>query len=327
MAHQQNNICGRENSVHSGIDTMAGARPLPKPEWLRGKSASTPEVLNLVKLLRDNKLHTVCEAASCPNMGECFRKGTATFMIMGDICTRHCPFCNVAHGSPAPLRVEEAADLARAVQVMKLKYVVVTSVTRDDLPDGGAGHYGECIQAVRRLDQNIKIEVLTPDFRGVVKKAFTQLRANPPDVFNHNLETVPRLYARVRPQADYFRSLALLKTFSETFEDIPTKSGLMLGLGETCSEVIAAMRDLRHAGCSILTIGQYLQPSKKHMPMDRYYTMEEFAELRDYGKEIGFQWVESNPLVRSSYHAAEQVRALSVVHRKLYGEVLPMVGN
>jgi lipoic acid synthetase len=310
MEQHQINSDRSEKSVHSGIDRLVGAKPLPKPDWLRGKSSSTPEVLNLVKILRDNRLHTVCEQAACPNMGECFRKGTATFMIMGDICTRQCPFCNVGHGMPEPLRIEEAASLARAVQIMKLKYVVVTSVTRDDLPDGGAGHYGACIRAVRLLDRSIQIEVLTPDFRGVVKKAFEQLRLNPPDVFNHNLETVPRMYARVRPQADYHGSLELLRCFRETFPEIPTKSGLMLGLGETEQEIQAVMRDLRRQNCSMLTLGQYMRPSPRHLPVERYVAPEEFQRYRDFGISIGFSHVESGPMVRSSYHADLQAKEI-----------------
>lgn len=301
---------GAEKNVHVCCDTKMVTKPLPKPDWLRGKSASTPEVLNLVKLLRDNKLHTVCEEASCPNLGECFRKGTATFMIMGDTCTRRCPFCNVAHGVPGELRGEEAQNLARAVRIMKLTYVVITSVTRDDLPDGGAGHYGACIRELRALKGNLKIEILTPDFRGAVKRAFEQFRINPPDVFNHNLETVPRLYARVRPQADYYGSLELLKHFRETFDHIPTKSGLMLGLGETEQEVYDVMREMRCHQCEMLTLGQYMRPSPHHLPVERYVTPEEFERYRIFGLSIGFSHVESGPMVRSSYHADMQAKEL-----------------
>jgi lipoyl synthase len=301
---------GVEKNVHVCSVTNVTTKPLPKPDWLRGKSASTPEALNLVKILRDNSLHTVCEKASCPNMGECFRKGTATFMIMGDICTRSCPFCNVSHGTPAPLRIEEAESLARAVQIMKLSYVVITSVTRDDLPDGGAGHYGECIRQLRALKRSMKIEILTPDFRGVVTQAFEQLRINSPDVFNHNLETVPRLYARVRPQADYYGSLELLKRFRETFDHIPTKSGLMLGLGETEQEVYDVMREMRFHHCDMLTLGQYMRPSPQHLPVERYVTPEEFERYRTFGLSTGFSHVESGPMVRSSYHADMQAKEM-----------------
>lgn len=301
---------GAEKIVSTGNDSSDERKPLPKPAWLRAKCASTPDVLNLVNVLRVNKLHTVCEEASCPNMGECFRKGTATFMIMGDICTRRCPFCNVAHGTPAPLSFEEPENLARAVRIMNLSYVVITSVTRDDLPDGGAGHYGACIRELRALKQNIKIEILTPDFRGVVKDAFEQLRINPPDVFNHNLETVPRLYSRVRPKADYYASLRLLKCFSDNFEGIPTKSGLMLGLGEAEEEVRDVMREMRSHDCDMLTLGQYMRPSQHHLPVERYVTPDEFERYRDFGLSIGFSHVESGPMVRSSYHADMQAKEL-----------------
>ncbi len=301
---------GAEKIVPTDNGSSMEQKPLPKPAWLRARCASTPEVLNVVNLLRVNKLHTVCEEASCPNMGECFRKGTATFMIMGDICTRRCPFCNVAHGSPSPLNSDEPSNLARAVQIMNLSYVVITSVTRDDLPDGGAGHYGACIRELRALNRNIKIEILTPDFRGVVKDAFEQLRANPPDVFNHNIETVPRLYGRVRPRADYSASLDLLKSFRENFDRVPTKSGLMLGLGETEDEVREVMLEMRRHECDMLTLGQYMRPSQHHLPVERYVTPDEFDRYRDFGLSIGFSHVESGPMVRSSYHADMQAREL-----------------
>lgn len=287
-----------------------GDKPLPKPAWLRGVNPGSRDVLDLTRLLRDNRLHTVCEEANCPNLGECFRKGTATFMIMGDLCTRRCPFCNVAHGEPLPLRRDEPADLARAVQILKLSYVVITSVTRDDLPDGGAGHYGNCIRALRDLKRDVKIEILTPDFRGSVEQAIECLRRDPPDVFNHNLETVPRLYASVRPRADYQGSLRLLGTFRRHFERIPTKSGLMLGLGETEQEVRDVMRDLRHQRCDMLTLGQYLRPSPHHLPVERYVPPHEFDRYRDFGLSLGFSHVESGPLVRSSYHADLQARTM-----------------
>lgn len=310
MEQNYSRMRGAEKINPPGTVATVATKPLPKPQWLRGKSSSTPDVMNLVTMLRENKLHTVCEQAACPNMGECFRKGTATFMIMGDICTRRCPFCNVAHGVPDPLGGEEATNLARAVEILKLSYVVITSVTRDDLPDGGASHYGECIRALRDLKRKLNIEILTPDFRGVVKQAFEQLRKNPPDVFNHNLETVPRLYARVRPQADYDRSLDLLRCFGASFAHIPTKSGLMLGLGETEQEVCNAMRDLRHHNCSMLTLGQYMRPSPHHLPVERYVTPQEFDQYRDFGLSLGFSHVESGPMVRSSYHADLQAKEL-----------------
>lgn len=314
MEQQHNKMRGAEKIIPTGSDSFVEKKPLPKPAWLRAKCANTPDVLNLVNVLRVNKLHTVCEEASCPNMGECFRKGTATFMIMGDICTRRCPFCNVAHGTPAPLSADEPENLARAVRIMNLSYVVITSVTRDDLPDGGAGHYSACIRELRALNQNIKIEILTPDFRGVVKDAFEQLRINPPDVFNHNLETVPRLYSRVRPKADYYASLRLLKCFSENFEGIPTKSGLMLGLGEAEEEVRDVMREMRRHDCDMLTLGQYMRPSQHHLPVERYVTPDEFERYRDFGLSIGFSHVESGPMVRSSYHADMQAKELVLVN-------------
>ena len=237
MDVQPTSMRGAAKTAHLGAAIKSDTKPLPKPAWLRAPAAGTPDTERLVRLLRDNRLHTVCEEASCPNMGECFRKGTATFMIMGDICTRNCPFCNVAHGSPGALPADEPVNLARAVEIMKLRYVVITSVTRDDLPDGGAGHYAECIRALRELKRELKVEILTPDFRGMVDLALDLLSANPPDVFNHNLESVPRLYPRVRPQADYRGSLDLLLSFREAFDTVTTKSGLMLGLGETEDEV------------------------------------------------------------------------------------------
>jgi lipoic acid synthetase len=301
-------------AAHLGDDPGLGAKPLPKPEWLRVKSASGPDVDRLVSLLRDNRLHTVCEEASCPNLGECFRKGTATFMIMGDTCTRHCPFCNVAHGSPEALAADEPANLARAIERLKLRYVVVTSVTRDDLPDGGAAHYGACIRAVRELKRGVKVEILTPDFHGAVEVALEVLNREQPDVFNHNLETVPRLYPRVRPQADYHGSLELLRLFGERIPGVLTKSGLMLGLGETENEVMGVMRELRNHNCAMLTLGQYMRPSPGHLPVERYVTPEEFNRYREFGLSIGFSHVESGPLVRSSYHADMQARDVMMVH-------------
>lgn len=297
-------------TAHLGNDPGLSSKPLPKPEWLRVQPAGGQEVERLVSLLRDNRLHTVCEEASCPNLGECFRKGTATFMIMGDRCTRNCPFCNVPHGTPQPPDSDEPANLARAVERLKLRYVVITSVTRDDLSDGGAAHYGACIRSVRGLGRGVKVEILTPDFRGVEAAALETLGLNLPDVFNHNLETVPRLYPRVRPQADYRGSLELLKRFGERFAPVPTKSGLMLGLGESEQEVMDVMVALRAHRCAMLTLGQYMRPSPGHLPVERYVPPAEFQRYREFGLSIGFSHVEAGPLVRSSYHADLQARDL-----------------
>lgn len=278
-------------------------RRLPKPAWIRAKFPGTPEVLRLQKILREHHLHTVCEEASCPNLGECFGHGTATFMIMGDICTRRCPFCDVSHGRPNPLDTDEPLNLATTIAAMGLKYVVITSVDRDDLRDGGAGHFVDCIQTVRQHNPGIVIEILTPDFRGRMAVALAILDQGLPDVFNHNLETAPRLYRQVRPGADYQHSLALLQQFKQRHPEIPTKSGLMLGLGETLAEVEEVMRDLRAREVEMLTLGQYLQPSVHHLPVDRYVSPEEFQHLRDLGQQMGFTQIASSPMVRSSYHA------------------------
>lgn len=285
---------------------IAPTRPeerLRKPEWIRAKFPGTPEVLRLKKILRENRLHTVCEEANCPNLGECFGHGTATFMIMGDICTRRCPFCDVGHGRPNPLDPEEPAHLAQTVAAMDLKYVVVTSVDRDDLRDGGAGHFTDCIRAIRTASPDITIEILTPDFRGRMDIALDILDQSPPDIFNHNLETVPRLYKQARPGADYHYSLDLLKRFKERHPQVPSKSGLMLGLGETLDEVKAVMQNLRAHNVEMLTLGQYLQPSPYHLKVERYVTPEEFDQLRVEGYRMGFTHVASGPMVRSSYHA------------------------
>jgi lipoic acid synthetase len=281
---------------------------LRKPKWIRAEFTGTREVQRLKAILRENKLHTVCEEANCPNLGECFKSGTATFMIMGDICTRRCPFCDVGHGRPNPLDAEEPRNLANTIQAMGLKYVVITSVDRDDLRDGGAAHFVACIQETRRLSPGIAIEILTPDFRGRADAALDVLCQAPPDVFNHNLETVPRLYRQARPGADYDTSLDLLEQFKQRHPHVPTKSGLMLGLGETIDEVEAVMRDMRSHGIDMLTLGQYLQPSAHHLPVQRYVTPQEFDALRVIGDEMGFTHVASGPMVRSSYHADLQVR-------------------
>jgi len=276
---------------------------LRKPGWIRAEFSGTGEVARIKSILRENKLHTVCEEARCPNLGECFKSGTATFMIMGDICTRRCPFCDVGHGRPNPLDTEEPLNLAKTVSAMGLRYVVITSVDRDDLRDGGAGHFAECIRAIRVATPATRIEVLTPDFRGRIDVALPILNNDLPDVFNHNLETIPRLYKEARPGADYQYSLALLKRFGEANPGVPTKSGLMLGLGETIPEIQEVLRDLRAHGVTMLTVGQYLQPSKHHLAVKRYVTPEEFEDLRLYALSIGFIQVASAPMVRSSYHA------------------------
>ncbi|MDG4594607.1 MAG: lipoyl synthase [Candidatus Contendobacter sp.] len=285
---------------------------LRKPSWIRASFPGTPEVLRLKQILRDNRLHTVCEEASCPNLGECFGHGTATFMIMGAICTRRCPFCDVGHGRPHPLDPDEPENLARTVAAMGLSYVVITSVDRDDLRDGGAAHFAACVRATRAARPGIVIEILTPDFRGRMDLALDVLEREPPDVFNHNLETVPRLYRQARPGADYHSSLTLLKRFKERQPRVPTKSGLMLGLGETTAEIEAVMRDLRAHEVEMLTLGQYLQPSVHHLPVDRYAPPEEFEYLREQGNAMGFTHVASAPLVRSSYHADAQARGAGV---------------
>ena len=281
---------------------------LPKPSWIRARFPGTPEVVRLKTILRENNLYTVCEEASCPNLGECFSNGTATFMIMGDICTRRCPFCDIAHGRPSSLDTNEPSSLARTVKLMGLDHVVITSVDRDDLRDGGASHFKRCIDAIRTVSPETTVEILTPDFRGRAIKAIEQLVASPPDIFNHNLETVPRLYKRVRPGADYDHSLGLLNDFGKCCPDLPTKSGLMLGVGESMAEVEAVMQDMRDHGVQLLTLGQYLQPSLDHLPVERYVTPEEFLDLDTLGNRMGFGHVASGPMVRSSYHADQQAR-------------------
>ena len=292
------------------IDPTRPEQRLRKPHWIRAKFPGGPEVQRLKQILRDNRLHTVCEEASCPNLGECFGHGTATFMIMGDICTRRCPFCDVAHGRPNPLDTDEPANLARTIKAMNLRYVVITSVDRDDLRDGGAGHFVACIQAIRQARPSIQIEILTPDFRGRMDVALALMQEAPPDVFNHNLETVPRLYKQARPGSDYVYSLDLLQRFKQSHPQVPTKSGLMLGLGEDLDEVKDVMRDLRGHQVDMLTLGQYLQPSAHHLKVERYVTPEEFDALREYGEQIGFSHVASGPMVRSSYHADAQAKDL-----------------
>ena len=288
------------------------AETLRKPDWIRVKLQHSDRVAELKQLLRENKLVTVCEEAACPNLPECFGHGTATFMIMGDKCTRRCSFCAVGHGRPDPLDPNEPTHLADTIARMQLRYVVITSVDRDDLRDGGAQHFVDCITATRQKNPDIKIEVLVPDFRGRMEKALTALAQQLPDIFNHNIETVPRLYKQARPGSDYQWSLTLLKNFKAQFPSIPTKSGLMLGLGETDDEIKQVLSDLRAHDVDMLTLGQYLQPTPHHMPVMRFVTPDEFIELGNYAKSIGFKQVASGPMVRSSYHADLQAAGETV---------------
>ncbi|MDO8825681.1 lipoyl synthase [Methylophaga sp.] len=286
--------------------------PKRKPEWIRAKSQGAPEVQRIKQMLRDHDLHTVCEEASCPNLGECFAHGTATFLIMGNICTRRCPFCDVAHGRPDALDENEPNHLAKTIAAMQLKHVVVTSVDRDDLRDGGAAHFSRCISEIRQQSPQTRIEVLVPDFRGRMDIALEILADNPPDIFNHNLESIPRLYKAVRPGSDYQWSLDLIRRFQQMHPQVPTKSGLMLGLGETIDEVKQVMQDLRDHGCRMLTLGQYLQPSRHHLAVERFVSPAEFDELAVAGKAMGFDHVASGPMVRSSYHADLQAQGEKV---------------
>jgi lipoic acid synthetase len=294
---------GAEKLARIPVKVEQPAERLRKPSWIRAKSPFHPNVKKLKAVLREQKLHTVCEEAACPNLGECFGKGTATFMIMGDICTRRCPFCDVGHGRPNPLDSNEPLHLAETIKAMALSYVVITSVDRDDLRDGGASHFVECINKTRQLNPETEIEILVPDFRGRMDLALEIMNRAPPDVFNHNLETIPRLYKQCRPGSDYLWSLNLLKRFKQLHPDVKTKSGLMLGLGENMDEVIEVMKDMRAHDVGMLTLGQYLQPSKHHLPVERYVELEEFDELYKAGMAMGFKHVASGPMVRSSYHA------------------------
>ncbi|MCB1598715.1 MAG: lipoyl synthase [Lysobacterales bacterium] len=305
-----------ESKIARNPVTFDPDRPaLRKPSWIRVRLPQGNAVERLKASLRANQLVTVCEEASCPNIHECFSKGTATFMILGDICTRRCAFCDIGHGRPKPPDVNEPANLARTIRDMNLRYVVITSVDRDDLRDGGAQHFVDCIRAVRELSPQIVVEILTPDFRGKgrMERALEVFLAGPPDVFNHNLETVRERYREVRPGADYDWSLKLLQRFKAQHPTVPTKSGIMLGLGEALDEVHQALRDLRAHDVEMVTIGQYLQPSAHHHPVMRYWTPEEFEALRVFGEELGFSHVASGPLVRSSYHADLQAHAAGVV--------------
>jgi lipoic acid synthetase len=283
---------------------------LKLPAWIKAQAPSAPEVQQLKAILRDAKLHTVCEEASCPNLGECFKHGTATFMILGDLCTRRCPFCDVGHGQPRPPDPDEPRHLAETLAAMRLKYVVITSVDRDDLKDGGARHFVDCMRAARAASPGTRIEILVPDFRGRLDIALDILALDPPDVINHNLETVPRLYKACRPGADYAHSLHLLQQFKTRCPGVPSKSGIMLGLGETDEEVLEVLRDLRAHDVDMLTIGQYLQPSAHHLPVERFVPPEQFAEFARIALSMGFRNVASGPLVRSSYHADRQALGL-----------------
>lgn len=286
---------------------------LQKPDWIRIKlPADAMRIQSMRGILRKNGLHSVCEEASCPNLSECFNRGTVTFMILGGICTRRCPFCNVTHGRPMIPDANEPEILAQTIADMGLRYVVITSVDRDDLHDGGAQHFSDCIAAIRAKNPFIKIETLVPDFRGRMERALKILIQTPPDVFNHNLENVPRIYRQVRPGANYAQSLQLLKQYKEVHSHIPTKSGLMLGLGETNEEIIEVMRDLRDHGVTMLTLGQYLQPSQHHLPVQRYVRPDEFDEMQEEAKAMGFTQVASGPFIRSSYHADLQIKGLNI---------------
>ncbi|MDD4881584.1 MAG: lipoyl synthase [Gallionellaceae bacterium] len=306
-----------DNTLHRGaaktarIPIKVEAKPRMKlPAWIKARAHASPEVARIKAILREHQLHTVCEEAACPNLGECFHHGTATFMILGDLCTRRCPFCDVGHGKPLPPDPDEPARLAETVAAMRLNYVVITSVDRDDLRDGGAGHFAACIRAIREQSPDTRIEILVPDFRGRLDIALDLLAADPPDVMNHNLETVPRIYKAVRPGADYANSLDLLRLFKERVPALPTKSGIMLGLGETDDEALAVMRDLRAHGVEMLTVGQYLQPSGHHLAVERFVTPEQFGMFEREALAMGFRNAACGPLVRSSYHADQQAKGL-----------------
>jgi lipoyl synthase len=307
-AEQGVKLRGAEKVDRIPVKVIPTDKPLRKPKWIRVAMSASPQVAHIKKILRKKNLASVCEEAACPNLSECFSHGTATFMIMGEICTRRCPFCDVAHGRPNPLDVEEPRHLAEAIAEMGLSYVVITSVDRDDLRDGGAGHFANCISEVRRAVEDIKIEVLVPDFRGRMETALDALAKAPADVFNHNLESVPRLYRQIRPGSDYQWSLDLLRRHKQRHPEVLTKSGLMVGLGETDDEIIKVMEDLRDHKVDMITIGQYLQPSLDHLPVARFVHPDEFAEYAKKAQQLGFKSVASGPLVRSSYHADRQLR-------------------
>ncbi|MGA7748595.1 MAG: lipoyl synthase [Gallionella sp.] len=313
MSSIEDKQTGTAKTARNPIKIVPLQERLRKPEWIRVKSGSGQGYHDVKRMLREHNLHTVCEEASCPNIGECFGKGTATFMILGDLCTRRCPFCDVAHGKPLPPDVNEPDNLARSIGLLKLKYVVITSVDRDDLRDGGAQHFSDCLSAIRAGSPATRLEILVPDFRGRLDEALVALAVSLPDVLNHNLETVPRLYKLARPGADYAHSLKLLKDFKARFPHIPTKSGLMLGLGETDEEVLEVMRDLRAHDVNMLTIGQYLQPSDGHLPVLRYAPLESFTMFEQAATEMGFSHAACGPMVRSSYFADEQAHQAGVI--------------
>ena len=304
---------GADKTARIPIKVVPLEQKLKKPEWIRAKLPSGQRFQEIKQILRSQKLHTVCEEATCPNIGECFSKGTATFMIMGDICTRRCPFCDVGHGRPAPLDADEPKHLAETVAALKLRYVVITSVDRDDLRDGGAQHFADCISGLRQQSPTTQIEILVPDFRGRLDLALDILTQTPPDVMNHNLETVPRLYKQARPGADYQHSLDLLKQYKARNPHLPTKSGLMVGLGETDEEILEVMRTMRAHDIDMITIGQYLQPTDGHLPVLRYVSPAQFAELERAAYEMGFKHAAVGAMVRSSYHADQQAKEAGVV--------------
>ena len=303
---------GKDKTARNPIKIVPLQERLRKPQWIRAKIGSGAGYQDMKRILRENDLHTVCEEATCPNIGECFGKGTASFMILGDICTRRCPFCDVAHGKPLPPDADEPHNLARSIALLKLRYVVITSVDRDDLRDGGAQHFSDCLRAIRAASPATKLETLVPDFRGRLEIALEAMASELPDVLNHNLETVPRLYPLARPGADYAHSLKLLKEFKARFPQVMTKSGLMLGLGETDEEVLQVMRDLRAHEVEMLTLGQYLQPSDGHLPVLRYVPPETFRIFEEAAKEMGFSHAACGPMVRSSYFADVQAEQAGV---------------
>ncbi len=313
MSNTETKQTGAAKTARNPIRIVQLDQRLRKPEWIRVKSGSGQGYHDVKRMLREHKLHTVCEEASCPNIGECFNKGTATFMILGDLCTRRCPFCDVGHGKPLPPDPNEPANLAKSIALLKLKYVVITSVDRDDLRDGGAQHFVDCLAAIRASSPAIKLETLVPDFRGRLDTALDVMAESLPDVLNHNMETVPRLYKLARPGADYAHSLKLLKDFKSRFPHVVTKSGLMLGLGETDEEVLQAMRDLREHNVEMLTLGQYLQPSDSHLPVLRYVHPDTFKMFEQAALDMGFSHAACGPMVRSSYHADEQAHQAGAI--------------
>ena len=312
MTDEKIKLKGADKTARIPIKIVPATERLPKPDWIRVKSPSGSRFYEIKQILREQKLHTVCEEASCPNIGECFGKGTATFMIMGDICTRRCPFCDVGHGRPNPLDPDEPRHLGETIAALKLKYVVITSVDRDDLRDGGAQHFVDCIQASRELSPATQIEVLVPDFRGRLEVALQTFVNGLPDVMNHNLETVPRLYKAARPGADYAHSLQLLRDFKQRFPWVPTKSGIMVGLGETDEEILQTMQDMRDHNIDMITIGQYLQPSNGHLPVQRYVHPDTFKMFENKAYAMGFKHAAVGAMVRSSYHADQQAHGASI---------------